>query len=154
MRSIEKLKEKIMPILKECDVKLYHIEWHGSGKNQTLEVAITKQDGTIDLDTCALVSEKLSEVLDQIPDLDSAYTLDVCSPGAEREITDYEELKHLQDAYVYVRFKKAINKKNEVTGSLHVLEDGYEISYRDKAVTKKLQFKEEDIDHIRFAVKI
>lgn len=154
MKSIEKLKEKILPVLNECDVKLYHIVWHGSGKNQTLEVAISNQDGTIDLDTCALVSEKLSEVLDQIPDLDSAYTLDVCSPGAEREITDFKELKSLEDAYLFVRFKKAINKKNEVTGSLHVLEDGYEISYRDKAVTKKLQFKEEDIDHIRFAVKI
>ena len=139
----------------ECDVKLYDLSWHGSGKNLTLEVSITKRDGTIDLDTCALVSERLSTILDEEDDTDSAYTLDVCSPGAEREIKDLEELKEVKDPYVYVRFKKAINKKTEVIGELSVLEDGsYEITYRDKAAQRKLQFQEEEIDYIRYAVKI
>ena len=65
MEQIERLKEMIVPVLSSCNVKLYELKWTGTGKNRTLEVAITKEDGTMDLDTCALASEKISEVLDQ-----------------------------------------------------------------------------------------
>lgn len=155
MKSIEKLKELFDPVFTSCDVKLYDMNWHGSGNNLTLEVAITKKDGTMDLDTCALVSEQLSALLDQYEDTNSPYTLDVCSPGAEREIKDLNELEELKDTYVFVRLIHPIQKKVEFTGTLHPMgNQEYELTYRDKAVSKKITFTREDINFIRLAVKI
>lgn len=105
MEQIDRLKEMLVPVLDSCSVKLYEMKWSGTGKNRTLEVAITKTDGTMDLDTCALVSEKISEVLDADSSLSDAYTLEVCSPGAEREIHDLNELKDMKEPYVYIKFK-------------------------------------------------
>ena len=48
MEQIERLKEMIVPVLSSCNVKLYELKWTGTGKNRTLEVAITKEDGTMD----------------------------------------------------------------------------------------------------------
>ena len=50
-------------------------------------------DGSMDLDTCAEVSEKLSALLDAEEGFKEPYTLEVCSPGAEREIRDLKELE-------------------------------------------------------------
>ena len=109
----------------------------------------------MDLDTCCIVSEKLSELLDREDPISSEYTLEVCSPGAEREIRDLSELKNMQGAYVYVRLKQAVNKKTEVTGEIIETDDEQiVIEYRDKAVKKKLAAELQNIDFIRMAVRI
>ncbi len=154
MEQIDRLKEMLQPVLESCDVKLYEMKWTGTGKNRTLEVAITKNDGTMDLDTCALVSEKISEVLDNDTSLSDAYTLEVCSPGAEREIKDLNELKQMNEPYVYVKFKNPVNKLSEVTGTIvSYSDDLIELSYRVKQATKKMEFTASDIAFIRLAVK-
>ncbi len=154
MEQIDRLKEMLQPVLESCDVKLYEMKWTGTGKNRTLEVAITKNDGTMDLDTCALVSEKISEVLDNDTSLSDAYTLEVCSPGAEREIKDLNELKQMNEPYVYVKFKNPVNQLNEATGTIVSYSgDLFELSYRVKQATKKMEFTASDIAFIRLAVK-
>lgn len=154
MEQIEQLKEMFAPVLDSCNVKLYELKWNGSGKNRTLEVAIMKEDGTMDLDTCALVSEKLSEVLDGCTSLNDAYTLEVCSPGAEREIYDLNELVSMHEPYVYIRFKHSIEKMIDITGTILAMEDGMiEMSYRNKQAVKKVKFSQDEIDFIRLAVK-
>ena len=86
MDKTETITELIRPVLDAMAIELYEVKWLGSGKNRTLEISIMRPDGTMDLDTCALVSEKLSELLDSDADLTDAYMLEVCSPGAEREV--------------------------------------------------------------------
>lgn len=154
MISIEELKEMFDPVLKEYDVQLYDLKWTGTTNNRNLEVSILREDGSMDLDTCALVNERLSELLDTVDSLNSAYTLEVCSPGAEREVRDLEELKHIKQPYVCVRLKKPIDKKLEYTGELEITEDGYKLNYRDKTRTKAITFHKDDIEKIRFAVRI
>lgn len=154
MEQIDRLKDMLCPVFESCDVKLYEMKWTGTGKNRTLEVAITKNDGMMDLDTCALVSEKISEVLDKDTSLSDAYTLEVCSPGAEREIKDLNELKQMNEPYVYVKFKNPVNKLSEVTGTIvSYSDDLIELSYRVKQATKKMEFTASDIAFIRLAVK-
>ena len=63
MENTEKLKSLLEPVLQQCGVRLYEINWLGS--EHTLQVSIMKEDGTMDLDTCADVSSKVSDVLDQ-----------------------------------------------------------------------------------------
>ncbi len=153
MDRIEHLKELFQPVFEKNNVNLYEVVFKNSGKDHTLEVSIMKPDGTMDLDTCAIVSEELSEILDAEDPIQEEYTLEVCSPGAEREIRNFDEIA--QGMYVYVRLKHPFKKMLEFTGEiLDVNEDGLiHLAYRDKAATRKAEFTKDDIDFIRFAVK-
>ncbi len=154
MDSIEKLKKMFEPVLSECSVQLYELKWLG-GKDKTLQVSIMKDDGTMDLDTCAEVSEKLGEVLDREDPISAEYTLEVCSPGAEREIHNLDELDHMIGEYVFVKLKNPVGKVQELTGEIVGSQDGLvTVSYRDKALTRKCEFSKDDIEFIRLAVRI
>jgi len=154
MDRIEYLKELFQPVFDECEVNLYDLKWIG-GKEKTLEVSIMRHDGSMDLDTCATVSEKLSTVLDQYDPIQEEYTLEVCSPGAEREIKDLEELNHLTGSYVYVQLKEPFKNMNELTGEIRsVDQDNISLEYRDKAAKRIAQFTKQNIKFIRMAVRI
>lgn len=153
MEQIAKLKELILPVLNTSGVLLYDLKWIAS--DHTLQVAVMREDGSMDLDTCAEVSEQLSAVLDDSDLITSAYTLEVCSPGAEREIRDLKELEHMDHPYIYVRLKHPVKKLMELTGEVQSYENGIiTMSYRDKAATRTAEIPGEEIDYIRLAVRI
>lgn len=155
MDRTEHLRELFLPVLEEMEVRLYDLVYRTNGREHTLEVSIMKKDGSMDLDTCAAVSEKLSEVLDKEDPIAEEYTLEVCSPGAEREIKDLDELDCMKGEYVYVRLKHPFKKMLEFTGEILSVEDGLiTLEYRDKAARRKAEFTKEDIDYIRLAVRI
>jgi len=152
MENTGKLKELMEPVLKTCGVRLYELKWNAG--DHTLQVAIMHEDGSMDLDTCAEVSEKLSDCLDESNAISSAYTLEVCSPGAEREIRDPEELKHMSEPYVYMRLKHPYRKMIEITGTVKSFRDGMiELEYREKAARKTAEISAEEIEYLRLAVK-
>lgn len=155
MDRTEHLRELFLPVLEEMEVRLYDLVYRTNGREHTLEVSIMKKDGSMDLDTCAAVSEKLSEVLDKEDLIAEEYTLEVCSPGAEREIKDLDELDGMKGEYVYVRLKHPFKKMLEFTGEILSVEDGLiTLEYRDKAARRKAEFTKEDIDYTRLAVRI
>ena len=155
MDRTERIKEMFAPILQQMDIRLYDLVYHTSGREKILEVSIMKQDGSMDLDTCAAVSERLSEVLDENDPINEEYTLEVCSPGAEREIRDLGELDDMAGEYVYVRLKEPFKKMLEITGEIQNVEnDVITLEYRDKAARRKAEFTKENIDFIRLAVRI
>ena len=154
MDRTEKLKELFAPVLAANNVRLYELKWI-AGSERTLQVAIMKEDGSMDLDTCADVSEQLSELLDREDPIAEEYTLEVCSPGAEREIRDLNELDAMAGAYVFVRLSKPVRKMTELTGEITSVEgDEIHLEYRDKAVKRTAVFTKEDIEFIRLAVRI
>ena len=151
----EHRKEMFLPVLDEMGVRLYDLVYRNSGRERILEVSIMKQDGSMDLDTCAAVSERLSEVLDEKDPIAEEYTLEVCSPGAEREIRDLNELDAMAGEYVYVRLREPFKKMLEITGEiLSVENDLITLEYRDKAARRKAEFTKDNIDYIRLAVRI
>lgn len=82
--------ELISPILRGLNLELVDIEFVKEGKNRFLRVFIDSPEG-VDLDTCAVVSEKLSEALDEKDPIKEAYFLEVSSAGAERPLKKYED---------------------------------------------------------------
>lgn len=155
MENTGHLEELLRQIIEQQDCRLYELNWL-NGSDHTLQVAITKNDGTMDLDTCALVSEKLSEYLDNSDLIKIAYTLEVCSPGAEREVKDLNELRNTTTTpYIFVRLIHPVKKQKELTGSLvEYKEDGtMRLEYRDKAAKRIAEFNDTNIEFIRYAVK-
>lgn len=75
------------PIVETHHFELVDVEFVHEGKSWYLRLYIDKPGG-ITIDECALVSDELSEKLDDIdPDpIPQAYFLEVSSPGAERPL--------------------------------------------------------------------
>ena len=85
----------------------------------------------------------------------SEYFLEVCSPGAERELRSDEEIQHAVGEYVYVKLKNPKNGLDEVKGDLTAYENGIVyINYMAKAVKKKAEIEKENISLIRLSVRI
>lgn len=153
MENTGQLKTLIEPLLTECGVKLAELKWI-NGSDHTLQIAIMHEDGTMDLDTCAEVSDRISKLLDETDAVKTAYTLEVCSPGAEREISDINELSHLDHPYVYLRLSEPIKKMIEFTGTVKSFENQViTLEYRDKQATRTAEIQAENVEFIRLAVK-
>jgi len=76
----------------EYGVELVHAEVAGTGRNTIVRVFIDKPDG-VTHENCSLISQHVGTVLDVEDLIDSAYTLEVSSPGLERGLykrADYE----------------------------------------------------------------
>jgi ribosome maturation factor RimP len=156
MKSLEAIESLIIPILSTQDLRLADLRWVHQDGMQVLQVAIMRPDGSMDLDTCALVSQRVSEVLDAHEDLSAAeYYLEVCSPGAERELKTADDIVLSVGKIVFLRFHHPVDKLLETTGTLLSYADGKgKLAYRDKALTRTLEFSSENIDFIRLAVRL
>ena len=83
MEQLENIKTLILPVLDSLGIQLYDLKWVNEKKSRLLQIAVMRADGSMDIDTCALVSEKISEALDAHDDwISFEYFLEVCSPGA------------------------------------------------------------------------
>ena len=155
MKELEQLKEKIIPILLEHHVNLYDVSWEQESQGKTLRVAIMKDDGSIDVDTCALVSEDISNLLDEEDLFVFEYYLEVCSPGAERLLRTNEEIQHAVGKYVHIDLHEMQQNQHSFEGTLNTANDNHVvIQYRDKTRTKELVVECQNIKLIRLAVKL
>lgn len=64
MEQLENIKTLILPVLDSLGIQLYDLKWVNEKKSRILQIAVMRADGSMDIDTCALVSEKISEALD------------------------------------------------------------------------------------------
>lgn len=156
MEQLEKIKTLIQPALDSLDLQLYEVQWVSEKKSRILQIAVMRPDGSMDIETCAEISEKISELLDQHEDLISTeYFLEVCSPGAERVLRSEEEIRKAVGSFVYIRLKAPIKSMMEVTGDLIEINGTLlTLSYRDKAATRKMKVEMEQLELIRLAVKL
>lgn len=151
----EKITNLITPILDEYNVILYEVKWERLGKNKVLQIAIMNEDGSMDIDTCADVSERVSELLDSSDLINEEYFLEICSPGAERVLKTDNDILGAIGKHIYVKFKRPINGLDEVTGDLANYEnDELLVNYLLKGVKKKAVIKKDDITLVRLAVKL
>lgn len=156
MDQISTLKQLIEPIVQKNDMLLYDVSWQNVGNMKSLQVAIMRKDGTMDLDGCAMISEQLSEMLDDKDLIKYEYYLEVCSPGAERELRSLEEVKEVIGEYVYVKLKDVMAKGIfEVQGTLNAC-DGeiLSLTYMDKSIKRNIEINYDNIALIRLAVKL
>ena len=156
MDQIRALREWITAIVEQNGMLVYDISWQPMGNMKSLQVSIMKGDGTMDLDSCAMISEQLSAMLDEKDLIKHEYYLEVCSPGAERELRNFEEVKAAVGEYVYVKLKNVMAKGiYEVLGTLEKCEEGMlSMTYMDKASKRKIDIAYDNVALIRLAVKL
>ncbi|MDH6366058.1 MULTISPECIES: ribosome maturation factor RimP [Breznakia] len=149
------LKTMIQEIVEANDCTLYDVIWTQDGSMKILQVSILDKDGKMDLDTCAKVSNEISDKLDALDNIQYEYYLEVCSPGAERELRNDEEINAAIDSYIYVKFKDPKAGMDEVQGYLRkVNEADIVVEYVDKTRKKEITIEKDNIGLIRLSVKV
>ncbi len=93
MADIAALTELIEPEATALGLRLVRVSFFGGKSDPTLQVMAERPDTRqLTLDDCAVLSRRLSEILDALdgtPDdpIDEAYRLEVSSPGIDRPLT-------------------------------------------------------------------
>lgn len=155
MSDLKQIKAVIQDVLNQEQVLLYDLSWQQEGKNRILQVAIMREDGSMDIELCAQVSEKISEVLDQHDLIPFEYFLEICSPGAERELLNDDQIMQALNDYVFVKMKNPKKGMDSVTGYLREYNEmGASIEYMDKTAKRNIVIEKDNIALIRLSVKL
>ena len=121
--------------LELVDVEYVHErEWY-------LRVFLDKEGG-IDLDDCQMVSEQLSQVLDEKDPIKENYLLEVSSPGLDRVLKKDKDFVRYHRRDVDIQLFKPIDGKKQYTGALQ--------GFSEEAIT--IQVQEETISIERAAI--
>ena len=143
------------PIIEQEGFELVDLEFVKEGKNWFLRFYLDKPGG-IDLDDCAYMSEKFSELLDaQDPDpIPQAYFLEVSSPGAERPLKTEEALKEAVGQYIHASFYQPIDGEKFIEGTLQeVTPEELILEVVVKTRTKEVRIERKNIAKTRLAIK-
>ncbi|MCR5510605.1 MAG: ribosome maturation factor RimP [Lachnospiraceae bacterium] len=118
-----KTEELLGPIVAECAVEVYDVEYVKEGADFYLRAYIDKEGG-VNIDDCENVSRRLSDALDAADFIPDAYILEVSSPGLGRKLTKDRHLDRSIGDEVDIRFYKPPDgfKTKELSGTL----DGYD----------------------------
>lgn len=136
------------PIVEGFGFELVDIEYVKEAGNWYLRLYIDKEGG-ITIDDCEVVSRSFSEKLDQEDFIESAYILEVSSPGLGRPLKKEKDFRRSMGKEVEIRTYRPIDKKKEFYGILSGYEDGKVTITTEEQ--EELVFLKADIALIRLA---
>ncbi|CQR47660.1 Ribosome maturation factor RimP [Paraliobacillus sp. PM-2] len=137
LKVTEKTREIVEPILDKMNLELVDIEFEKEGKNWFLRVFIDKSDG-VDIEECGIVSEQLSEQLDQEDPVSVPYYLEVSSPGAERPLKKEQDFKDNIGKTIFISLYEPYEGAKTFEGEL-IGYDGTFVTIEIKVKTRKKQ---------------
>lgn len=138
----------LLPIMEENGFELVDVEYVKEGSSWYLRAYIDKAGG-ITIDDCELVSRALSDLLDKEDFIETAYILEVSSPGLLRPIKKDKDFERNMGKNVEVRCFKMIDKQKEFTGMLLAYDAD---SVTIKTSEKEMKFARKEIALIRPAI--
>lgn len=148
----EEVEQLVTPILSDLQLELVEIEYVKEGKDWFLRVFIDKETG-VDIEECGLVSERLSEKLDEIDPIPYNYFLEVSSPGAERPLKKEQDFMKAIGKNVFIKTYEPIDGEKTFEGVLTDF-DGHIVKVEMKIKTRKktVELPYEKIAKARLAI--
>ncbi|MEG6568273.1 ribosome maturation factor RimP [Thermoanaerobacterium thermosaccharolyticum] len=150
MSKIEELTRNLVaPAIEKNNFELVDVEYKKEGNNWYLRVYIDKNGG-VTLDDCQIISEYLSEKLDEVDPIENSYILEVSSPGIDRPLKTQRDFDKFKGSLVEVSLYQPIDKKKKYEGELVGL-------INDKVVItdngKRKEFDINDISLVKPVIK-
>ncbi|MFG2455101.1 ribosome maturation factor RimP [Streptomyces sp. M41(2017)] len=148
----ERLRELLDPLVTSQGLDLEEIEVESVGRKRVLRVVVDSDEGA-DLDAIADVSRALSAKLDETDAMgEGEYTLEVGTPGAERELKEHRHYVRATDRLV--KFQLA-DGDDLIARILNVEDDGLDVEVPGvkgrKPTARRLAF--EDVAKARVQVE-
>ena len=124
MSALEEVRNLAEAVTLRRSLRLWDVEMMGQPGRAIVRVLID-QDGGIDLDTVAQVSEEISRGLDLEDPLAGRYTLEVSSPGLERTLRVPEHFRLSEGQRVTLKTKdRLVGNSHRIDGTISEATDG------------------------------
>ena len=129
MADIAELTSLIEPEAKALGLSLVRVAMFGGKSDPTLQIMAERPDTRqLNLDDCAELSRRLSDVLDAADPIEYAYRLEVSSPGIDRPLTRLQDYIDWAGFEGRVRMTEAVGGRKVFEGILAgVIEDRIKI---------------------------
>lgn len=139
--TVSEVSALVEPIINEMGLQLWDVRYVKEGALWYLRIFIDKPEG-ITIEDCEKVTRAVDAPLDELDPIEGSYTLEVSSPGIERELIRDEHFDQFLGAPVMIKLHKPLSDGvKEINGSLvsHdkenvdiVTQDGKELTVRKK----------------------
>lgn len=120
----QRLAEIVRPTIEGMGYALVRIRFMGGAKRNTVQIMAERQaDGGMEVEDCARLSRALSAVLDVEDPIESAYALEVSSPGIDRPLTRLEDFERFAGWEAKLETSELIDGRKRFRGILAGTED-------------------------------
>lgn len=124
MNIEERIESIIAPALFDRGFRVVRIQLQGS-KRKTLQIMIEHRDeASITVDDCALVSRTVSVLLDIEDPIHESYTLEVSSPGMDRPLIKQNDFERFAGSKIKMELNTSYEGQLRFQGLLMGIEDG------------------------------
>ncbi len=147
MLNKEEIKKYIEEIVKQENLVLYDIEYPSQSFG-TLRVFIFSKDKNINVDDCAIVSRKIANLPEYEDILPSNASLEVSSPGINRNLRTKEHFFGAVGERVKIRLRNPLENRKNILGILKDV-DGDAIKIFDNDSKKEIVIENNNIDKAR-----
>ena len=130
------------PIADELGLILWDVCFEKEGANHYLRIYIDKEDG-VGIEDCVTMSHALDKPLDDADPIDTAYNLQVSSPGIERKLTRDFHFEYAMGEKVIVRLIRPCEGQREFKGVLVDYSDEGDVTIALDAETEMTAGKKE-----------
>lgn len=151
---VKQIEEMVTPIVQEMNLELVDVEYVKEGRDWFLRIYVDVPGGGIDIEQCARVSERVSEILDAKDPIKENYFLEVSSPGAERPLKKEEDFIQAVGSHVFIKTYEPLDGRKEFEGTLtsYSKEEGLSVEYRVKTRKLKIVIPVEKVALARLAI--
>lgn len=132
--TVSRVTEIITPYAEELGLDIWDVRFAKEGTDWFLRIFIDKEGG-ISIDDCVDLTHAVTKPLDEADPISQSYTLEVSSPGVERELTADKHFEKYIGADVMVRLIRPVNNVRDYAGKL--------VSYNGGEITLSLADGEE-----------
>lgn len=111
------------PIIEELGLRLVRVKISAQN-GTTVQIMADRPEGAINVDECALISRRLSPLLDAEDPIPSGYVLEVSSPGIDRPLVRPSDFEDWAGFEAKIELRELIDGRRRFRGVLEGFEDG------------------------------
>lgn len=149
---MSKLIDQVMalaaPVAENHGCELWDVEYVKEAGIWYLRVFIDAENG-VSIDQCEAVSRELDPILDEKDLIPGAYTFEVSSAGAERQLKRPSDFERFTGSLVEVKLYKGHEGKKEYVGNLVKYENG---DVTIEVAGKEITFEKSKVANVRLRI--
>ncbi len=131
---MQKIEKTISPVAESMGYEIVRVLLIGTGK-PTLQVMAEKPDGTMGIEDCGRLSQAISAVLDVENVIDTAYMLEVSSPGIDRPLTRLKDFINYKGYDARIEIEPGIDGQKKFKGRILDVEKDSAVNFQTEEGT-------------------
>ena len=117
---VAEIEAAVAPVVNGMGFDLVRVRLTG-GRKKTLQIMAEREDGSIDIDDCAEISQAVSAMLDVEGVIRGEYVLEVSSPGIDRPLMKLDDFERYVGHLAKIKVKAPIDGRRTFSGELKAI---------------------------------